>query len=212
MISLRLRLVKRLFSGHICFPREIDLFADNVGFCLFVCFSLGKFLVQHPLFGVNKSWTGIKPAGIWVSADRLLPDSRLEYKHDALPVRVFEGMIFSPLWPNFRFLVVYERCMLMPCLWILWAALLHSSTLGSMVCVVPLALYSAAACSWVPCPSLSPWGGLSYGSALAHLTVLGVLGFPNTPRTTCKFLSAWIKYHVRQRAAWLQLRSLTPLI
>lgn len=93
MISLRLRLVKRLFSGHICFPREIDLFADNVGFCLFVCFSLGKFLVQHPLFGVNKSWTGIKLAGIWVSADRLLPDSRLEYKHDALPVRVFEGMI-----------------------------------------------------------------------------------------------------------------------
>lgn len=74
MISLLSRLVKRLFSGAVWFPREIGLFAENVEFCFFL---FGKLQAQHTLFGVliNTSWTGIKPPGIWVSDDRLLPDS-----------------------------------------------------------------------------------------------------------------------------------------
>lgn len=62
-----------------------------------MCLLFGKLLGQHILFGVNKSQTGIKPPGIWVSADGLLPDSPLEHKvgvcsseRSALPIRVLE--------------------------------------------------------------------------------------------------------------------------
>lgn len=108
MISLLLRLVKRLFSAHVWLPRELGLFVDNVGLlCFGVLFQFGKLLVQQKLFGVHKWWAEVKPqvVGCQLTGYCLTP---LEHergccgtKHGALPGCVFAEQDLLPTLASF---------------------------------------------------------------------------------------------------------------